>query len=91
MRIYKLFPHPLKALKEYAKHILDDNILIGIVHFDSFAKITLPMTRVKDSTVRKKIKEIITPPLPNNRRSNIWNGINLIFLTFIIYKFQSLI
>lgn len=63
-----------KALKEYAKYIVDDNALVGIVHFDSFAKITLPMTRVRDSAARKKIKEAIIPPLPNNKRSNIWNG-----------------
>lgn len=63
-----------KALNEYAKYILEDNVLIGIVHFDSFARISLPMTRVKDSAARKRIVESITPPLPNNKRSNIWNG-----------------
>lgn len=68
-----------KALKEYAKYILGDNVLVGLVHFDSFAKITLPMTRVRDSVARKKIKEVITPSLPNNKKSNIWNGKDLKF------------
>lgn len=66
-----------KALREYVKYILGDNVLVGIIHFDSFARVTLPMTRVRDSITRKKIKESITPALPNNKKSNIWNALSL--------------
>lgn len=54
--------------------MLGENNLIGIIHFENFAKIVLPMTLVKDSANRKKILNTAIPRNSNGRKSNIWNG-----------------
>ncbi len=55
--------------------MMNDNDLIGIIHFESFAEIVLAMTLVQDSQVRKTIYEYIIPKQSYGvRNSNIWNG-----------------
>jgi hypothetical protein len=69
--------------------MVGDGSLLGIVHFENFARISYGMTIVKDSSSRKRLLEQLIPikqPIaastnnknPNNsKKSNIWNAISL--------------
>lgn len=54
--------------------MLSENNLIGIIHFENYAKVALPMTLVKDSMTRKMILDVAIPKVPSGKKSNIWNG-----------------
>ena len=53
--------------------MINRNTLIGVIHFDKAAKVSLKMTPVIEN--RNLIIEKIMPKSPTNSRSNIWNGI----------------
>lgn len=63
------------AMNDYVKLMINDNDLVGVIHFESFAEIILDMTLVKDSQTRKNIMDLTMPSSSTGRISNIWNGI----------------
>ena len=55
--------------------MVSDGSIVGIIHFENFAKIALGMTVVKDSMSRKRLMDMVIPVKSMNvKKSNIWNG-----------------
>ena len=64
----------VKAINDYVKLMLNDHDMVGIIHFDNNAKVTLPMTVVRDTANRNRIAQAAVPTPSSGKRSNIWNG-----------------
>jgi hypothetical protein len=56
--------------------MLNDHDIVGIVHFENNAKVTLGMTLTSNPAIRNKIYKIASNFSSNGRKSNIWNGKN---------------
>ena len=67
----------------------NENDNLGVIHFESFAEIVLPMTQVKNSINRKKITDKIVPSaLRSKKKCNVWNGNELSNKKYIILLIQ---
>ena len=71
-------------MNDYIKLMINDNDLVGVIHFESFAEINLDMTLVRDSQSRKIIMDSSMPTSSTGRPSNVWNGNQLYFNGFSI-------
>jgi hypothetical protein len=64
-----------RAIKDYVKLMLGDGTLVGVVHFEHFAKVAVGMTPVRDSPARKRILNTAIPVRAAvHKKSNLWNG-----------------
>lgn len=81
----ELFSKLKTAMNDYIKLMVNDNDLIGVIHFENFAEINLEMTWVKDSQTRKKIMESTMPTSSSGKISNVWNGLDKKFSFLFIY------
>jgi hypothetical protein len=64
-----------RAIKDYVKLMLGDGNMIGVIHFESFAKIAVGMTPVRDSVTRKRVLNMAIPvKAAAHKKSNTWNG-----------------
>lgn len=68
--------------------MIDSDHMIGIIHFENYAKIILPMTVIYDSTIKKKVINLAVPHDSSGRKSNIWNGKKCSLLSVDYLKLQ---
>lgn len=68
-----------RAIKDYVKLMLSDGHMIGIIHFENFAKVAVGMTLVRDSTSRKRVLTFALPArtTAKTKKANIWNAVSL--------------
>ena len=64
-------------MNDYIKLMLNDNDMIGVIHFENNAKITLGMTVIRDGSIRNKILDSAIPTSSKGKKSNIWNALSL--------------
>jgi hypothetical protein len=57
--------------------MLNDNDMVGIIHFENNAKVTLGMTAIRDASTRNKIFDSAIPSNSKGKKSNIWNALSL--------------
>lgn len=66
------------GINDYIKHMVNDNDLIGVIHFENFAEIVVSMTLTRDQQTRQSIYERIIPKTSlNTKNSNIYNALSL--------------
>lgn len=63
-----------KALVDYIRLMINDDTIIGIVHFEKSARVVCKFLQAKDLKEKDDLIDIIIPKKGSNSNSNIWNG-----------------
>lgn len=61
-------------MSDFTRLMIDDEMIIGVVHFERTAKVVSKMMKVKDLKKKSDFVELIIPKKGSGLNSNIWNG-----------------